>query len=190
MRTGRLPRAVSPLRCRRLSIALWCVGAAIAGCAAPQHNSAIATPRPVVPPAAGAPEIKSATLPDLGPVLVDGRGFTLYMFEPDNRRVVACTDACAGSWPPLKLPDGTQAQAGPGVSKALLGSLPNSEGGRVVTYAGWPLYGYASDLEPGQANGQALDLNGGPWYVLRPTGEPVVPPEPAMSDTAMEAAGG
>lgn len=134
--------------------------------------------------------IDTRLLPGLGPVLVDQRGFTLYMFEPDDRTVVACTDACAGSWPPLKVPDGTRPEAGPGVAEQLLGTLPNPEGGRVVTYAGWPLYGYASDLAPGQANGQALDLNGGLWYALRPSGEPIVPATQATDDMAMGTNGG
>jgi hypothetical protein len=47
-------------------------------------------------------------------------------------------------------------------------------GGRVVTYNHWPLYTYVGDLTPGQATGQALDLNGAPWYVLRPSGAPLL----------------
>ena len=43
-----------------------------------------------------------------------------------------------------------------------------------MTYDGWPLYRYAGDVDPGTANGQGLTLNGGPWYVMRPSGQPVV----------------
>jgi hypothetical protein len=49
---------------------------------------------------------------------------------------------------------------------------PNT-GARVVTYAGYPLYRYAGDLAAGTANGQALFVDGGPWYVLDPDGQPV-----------------
>ena len=45
----------------------------------------------------------------------------------------------------------------------------------MVTYNGWPLYTYTGDVEAGQATGQAIDLNGGPWYVLRPSGAPLDP---------------
>jgi hypothetical protein len=55
----------------------------------------------------------------------------------------------------------------------LLGSDPDPSGGRVVTYNGWPLYTYRSDVELGSGNGQDIDLNGGYWYVIRPSGEPV-----------------
>ncbi len=43
-------------------------------------------------------------------------------------------------------------------------------GGRVVTYAGWPLYTYVGDTAPGTVKGQGLDANGGLWYVLSPAG--------------------
>lgn len=56
----------------------------------------------------------------------------------------------------------------------LLGTAPDPDGGRVITYNHWPLYTYAGDLTPGQATGQALDLNGAPWYVLRPSGAPLL----------------
>ena len=48
-------------------------------------------------------------------------------------------------------------------------------GGRVVTYHGWPLYTYENDAQPGQATGQAIDNDGGQWYVLRPSGAPLIP---------------
>jgi predicted lipoprotein with Yx(FWY)xxD motif len=57
----------------------------------------------------------------------------------------------------------------------LLGSDPDPSGGRVVTYDGWPLYTYADDVQPGQATGQDIDLNDGEWYVIRPTGQPLIP---------------
>jgi predicted lipoprotein with Yx(FWY)xxD motif len=59
-----------------------------------------------------------------------------------------------------------------GKAKAsLLGSDADPAGGRVVTYNGWPLYTYVSDTAPGKASGQALNLNGGLWYVLAPSGK-------------------
>jgi hypothetical protein len=54
-------------------------------------------------------------------------------------------------------------------------SLPDPSGGRVVTYAGWPLYTYQSDVQPAIAAGQGVNLNGGYWYLLRPDGTPLVP---------------
>ena len=108
-------------------------------------------------------------------MLVTGKGYVLYMFEPDRRRAVTCTGVCAGTWPPLMLPSGAALAAGPGVTSSLLGSDPAPGGGRVVTYGGWPLYTYTGDVQPAQATGQAIDLNGGEWYVLRPSGAPLDP---------------
>lgn len=110
----------------------------------------------------------------LGRVLVDGQGRTLYMFPPDAGRGVTCTGACAGTWPPLVIADSNAPTADAGVIKADLSTVadPNT-GARVVTYAGYPLYRYAGDVGAGTANGQALFLDGGPWYVLDPDGQPV-----------------
>jgi predicted lipoprotein with Yx(FWY)xxD motif len=48
-------------------------------------------------------------------------------------------------------------------------------GHHVVTYNGWPLYTYIADERTHEANGQNLDVNGGDWYVMRPTSKPLVP---------------
>jgi predicted lipoprotein with Yx(FWY)xxD motif len=119
--------------------------------------------------------VMARPLPGLGTVLVTSKGYALYMFAPDNHRAVTCTGACAGTWPPLVLPPGAALAAGPGVKAAFLGSDTDPAGGRVVTYDGWPLYTYTGDVQPGQAAGQAIDLNGGAWYVIRPSGQPLIP---------------
>jgi len=106
----------------------------------------------------------------LGTILVDAKGRTLYMFVPDKRRRVTCVGVCAKIWPPLFVPKGGRAVARGKARKALLSSDRDPAGGRVVTYARWPLYLYVADTKPGTAKGQALDLNGGLWYVLNPSG--------------------
>jgi predicted lipoprotein with Yx(FWY)xxD motif len=115
--------------------------------------------------------IKTRKLPKLGTVLVNGKGRTLYMFVPDKRKKVTCVGSCAVIWPPVKLPKGATPVAAGKAKPSLLGSDPNPAGGRVVTYNGWPLYTYITDTAPGQAKGQALNLNGGLWYVLDPSGK-------------------
>jgi predicted lipoprotein with Yx(FWY)xxD motif len=115
------------------------------------------------------------SLPGVGTVLVNSKGYALYMFAPDYHRSVTCTGSCLGTWPPLMLPSGVMLAAGPGVKSMLLGSDPGPAGVRVVTYHGWPLYTYAGDVQPGQATGQDGDVNGGYWYVIRPSGQPEIP---------------
>ena len=123
--------------------------------------------------AAMTPAVKISTrkLPKLGTVLVNSKGRTLYMFVRDKRKKVTCVGSCAAAWPPVKLPKGSKAVAAGKVKAALLGSDRDPAGGRVVTYNKWPLYTYIGDTAAGQARGQALNLNGGLWYVLSPSGK-------------------
>jgi predicted lipoprotein with Yx(FWY)xxD motif len=111
------------------------------------------------------------TIAALGPVLVNAQGRTLYTFVPDNDKKVTCVSACAAVWPPATLSSGQQPVAASLVNQSLLGSDPNPTSGRVITYAGWPLYTYVADSAPGQASGQALNLNGGLWYVISASGK-------------------
>ena len=115
--------------------------------------------------------ISTTTLPKLGTVLVDSKGRTLYMFVPDHRKKVTCVKTCAAIWPPVKLPKGAKPVARGKAKASLLGSDRDPAGGQVVTYNRWPLYTYVADRAPRQAKGQALNLNGGLWYVLAPSGK-------------------
>jgi len=73
-------------------------------------------------------------------------------------------------WPPVQLASGQKAVAAEGAKQVLVGSDPNPGGGSVVTYAGWPLSTYVAGTAAGTAQGQALNLNGGLWYVMSPSG--------------------
>jgi predicted lipoprotein with Yx(FWY)xxD motif len=115
--------------------------------------------------AAGA-TVQTKKLKKLGVVLVNSKGFTLYMFVPDHQKSVTCKGSCAVIWPPLKVKMGQKPTAGGAASKKLLGTY-----GRVVSYNRWPLYTYLSDHKPGQAFGQGVNNSGGKWYVLSPSGK-------------------
>lgn len=125
---------------------------------------------------AGSVSVSTATVSGLGTVLVDTRGRTLYMFEPDKHTRVTCVGSCAAAWPPLKLEAGEKPAASGRAQTSLLGSDRNPEGGKVVTYDGWPLYTYVGDTSTGTANGQAANANGGLWYALAPSGEVIRKP--------------
>ena len=134
------------------------ITACIAGCGAGQAASG--------PPGY---ELRAATLPGAGRVVIDGRGFTLYIYVPDHRKRSRCYEVCARQWPPLLLPAGaSHPLAGRGVDAKLLGTVRRAGGARQVTYNGWPLYLWQGDQEPGQATGQAYDM--GLWYVLSVSG--------------------
>jgi predicted lipoprotein with Yx(FWY)xxD motif len=121
-------------------------------------------------PGAAGVKISTRTIAGLGPVLVNAQGRTLYSFTPDKDQKVTCVGTCAEVWPPAFLPSGKKSLASGLVKQSLLGSDTDPAGGRVITYAGWPLYTFVSDTAPGAATGQALNLNGGLWYVLSPSG--------------------
>jgi predicted lipoprotein with Yx(FWY)xxD motif len=107
--------------------------------------------------------ISTAKASGVGNVLVNAEGFTLYYLETDAQSQVTCTGGCAETWPPdlvTTVPDAA------GLS-AQLGTIANPSGGTQLTYDGWPLYTYAGDSAPGQANGQG---SGGVWYAMTPTG--------------------
>jgi predicted lipoprotein with Yx(FWY)xxD motif len=150
---------------------LWIVVAALVAVAALATVGSSAGVRAKAHAAGKTVTVSTRSVKGLGVILVDSKGRTLYMFVPDKRKKVTCTSsACVTSWPPLKLPAGGKAVASGKAKQALLSSDPNPKGGRVVTYAGWPLYTYLLDSKPGQATGQATNLNGGLWYVLSPSG--------------------
>lgn len=122
-------------------------------------------------PASSVPqyEVLARTIPGLGEVITDGKGFTLYMYGPDHQGPSQCYGFCAQQWPPLVLPhDVIRPQAGPGVRAALLGTVRRAGGRLQETYGGWPLYLWIGDTTPGEATGQADDM--GLWYVLSVTG--------------------
>jgi len=129
------------------------------------------TPSTPATPATKSISLAVRTLPTVGAVLVNAEGHTLYTFAPDQHSKVTCVSSCAAVWPPLKLASSATAAGPPQLKASLLGSDPDPEGGHVVTYAGWPLYTYAADSAAGQDNGQALEANGGLWYVIAPSGK-------------------
>ena len=154
----------------RRTILLLCL--ALVGAACGQEDTA-------APPATTSPADASPTEPaagtavataesDLGTILTDGEGLTLYVFLNDSEGESTCYDDCATTWPPLETEG--EAQAGEGVDASLLGTSEREDGTLQVTYDGMPLYYFADDAEPGDTNGQGI---GDVWFVVSPEGEPV-----------------
>lgn len=103
---------------------------------------------------------------ELGTVLVDGDGMTLYLFDNDTPGTSNCSGDCAANWPPLT----GDVTAGEGVDESLLGTTERDDGTLQVTYADQPLYYFAGDQAAGDLNGQAV---GGIWWVVGPDGEKI-----------------
>lgn len=107
--------------------------------------------------------------PDLGKVIVDSKGMTLYDFHKDKGTTSACYGECAAAWPPL-LTSGTPKAAG-GAQQTLLGTTKRKDGTVQVTYNGHPVYGFVEDKKPGETNGNDFKGFGAQWYALMPNGE-------------------
>jgi len=108
---------------------------------------------------------------DLGTILVDGEGKTLYLFEADKGGTSSCSGGCAAVWPPVTTSG--SATAGAGAQENLLGTTMRSDGTKEVTYAGHPLYWFSGDAGAGDTNGEGLTDFGGAWYAVSPAGSAV-----------------
>lgn len=142
--------------------------------AAPRTD-ATATPTPI-PSTDRIPPIGDVSLEiddrgDLGQIIVDGSGRTVYAFTTDPLNNPTCYDACADTWLPM-LAKGNPA-GGIGINAAAAATTPRRDGTNQVTYKGHPLYHYAGDQDDRDAGGQGLDLFGGEWHVLTKDGQPL-----------------
>lgn len=118
---------------------------------------------------------------ELGPVLTDSAGFTLYRFDKDSAKPPksACEGECAAAWPAVPAADVSSTS---GIDSALLGEVARADGTKQLTVDGWPMYRYAKDTEPWQTNGQGV---GGTWYAAAPDGKKAA----AGTETGTEPAG-
>jgi predicted lipoprotein with Yx(FWY)xxD motif len=127
----------------------------------------------VTSPPAGTPAPPATTTIALrnsafGPILVDGAGRTLYLFEADRSGMSTCNADCASVWPPL-LADGAPV-AGAGINQSLLTTSTRNDGSHEVVYNGHPLYYFVSDKQAGDVTGEALSSFGAKWFVLSAAG--------------------
>lgn len=164
---------------RALALLALAAALALAGCGGGSEDSGgayggkgggSAPEKASPPPATGSTTavLKVGTADGVGPVLVDSHGLTVYDFHKDKGTTSSCYGACAGVWPPV-LTEGAP-RAGDGASAAKLGTAKRKDGTVQATYAGHPLYTYAEDRQPGEANGQDIDSFGGEWYALQGSG--------------------
>jgi len=112
--------------------------------------------------------ISTVMHPDLGTMLVDSLGQSLYLFTRDELGKSNCSGGCAGAWPPL-LTVGDPAVIAGALTNSL-GTITRDDGTTQVTYNGWPLYYFVNDEAPGDVAGQDV---GDVWYVVSIAGGPI-----------------
>ena len=156
------------------------VAAAAAGLALLTACSGADTAQPVVAPAggtgggqagnaavaSGGSKLIVADVANVGQVLTDKDGMTLYRFDKDTAKPPKsnCKDDCAKTWPPALAQGDVEVQ---GVDRNLVGKVTRDDGTEQITVGGWPLYRYAKDTAAGQTNGQGLF---GTWWAVTPQG--------------------
>ncbi len=109
------------------------------------------------------PDIKLMEDAELGMVLTDSDGFTLYYFTKDALPETSlCTGGCVTNWPLFYVEN---PEPGEGLDVDDFSSIEHPEGGMQTTYKGWPLYYFQNDLNPGETNGETV---GNVWFVAKP----------------------
>ena len=110
--------------------------------------------------------VEAKPVGSIGTVLVAGKnGMTVYTFTQDvkDSGKSACTGSCLTTWPALTVAAGATPTAGSGAS-GKLGTFKRADDGTTqVTYNGMPLYFFANDHAPGDANGVYTS-----WEAVKP----------------------
>src|SRR5207237_8870297 len=147
---------------------------ALAGCGGGSNARA---PPTTPKPSNGAPATVGVANVDLGKVLVNSPGRTLYLFGKDSGTTSTCSGACAVNWPPLRASG--KPTLGNGADSSLVGTTTRSDGKPQVTYNGHPLYLFSGDATAGDTNGEGVKAFGGLWYAVSPAGNQVVASTPS-----------
>jgi predicted lipoprotein with Yx(FWY)xxD motif len=163
-----------------VALAVFSLGACgttstVAGIPSPA-NLPVAAPAVRAAPAAPAPAALTASPTDnLGTVVVDGTGFTLYRFDKDKPKPSksTCNGACAVQWPPVVVAsaDAVNDVQLDGVNRAAVATVKRTDGTWQLTIGGWPVYRFSGDKQAGDAAGQGV---GKTWFAVTPTGKKAV----------------
>lgn len=153
-------------------VSVAAVGLLTAGCGVADQlaGSANANPQKAASPTAPTNELttalKTASNGQLGEIVVDDKGRTLYRFDNDTNDPAAtnCVDDCAKNWPPVLAGEKVNVD---GIDSELVGTVDRPDGSQQVTLKGWPLYRFADDKQPGDILGQGVE---GVWFVAAPNG--------------------
>jgi predicted lipoprotein with Yx(FWY)xxD motif len=117
---------------------------------------------------ADAPATVAVGESDLGDILVDANGMTLYVYDNDTTPGTSnCNDECATAWPPL-IVTGTPTY-GPGLDASMFSTVTRDDGSTQLAVNDHPLYLWAADQAPGDTTGQGV--NG--FYVVAPNGNKI-----------------
>jgi len=117
--------------------------------------------------------VSTHDVPNIGTVLVNSDGKTLYFTDQESSGSILCKGACTSIWIPLTVAGGSTPTARAGVSGAL-GTVTRPDGTTQVTHDGKPLYLFSLDTAAGQAGGNGVsdsfDGTSFLWHAATSTG--------------------
>ncbi|MFF4606711.1 SCO0930 family lipoprotein [Streptomyces sp. NPDC001339] len=107
--------------------------------------------------------------PELGEILVDGKGMTLYRFNKDSAWPMkfGCNDTCLDTWKPVKPADRSKLT---GIPPKLITTVTRPDGLRQLAVDCWPVYTFTGDKQPGDITGQGKM---GLWFAVSKDGKKV-----------------
>lgn len=94
----------------------------------------------------------------LGNILTDTKGMTLYTFAKDKAGVSNCSGTCLQLWPPYNASSQT------GTEAANISVIKRSDGTFQYAWKGMPLYYYSKDVKAGDTLGNGF---AGLWSVVK-----------------------
>ncbi|MEE8600525.1 hypothetical protein [Euzebya tangerina] len=112
----------------------------------------------------GGEAIVTTASTDVGDILVDADGFTVYGFTEDSDGTPTCEDACLDAWPAVTV---ESAEVPEGLDAEVFSVVERTDGTFQLVAGEWPLYTFTGDLEPGDTNGQG---SGDVWFAAAPDG--------------------
>ncbi|MEU7482979.1 SCO0930 family lipoprotein [Streptomyces sp. NPDC042319] len=126
---------------------------------------------PAAPPAAAEPkaDVSVADNAQLGKIIVDGKGRTLYRFTKDSPWPMkfACVGACLDTWKPAEPADKDKIE---GVPAKLITTVKRPDGTKQLAVDCWPMYLFKGDKAPGDVNGQGVK---GTWFAVGADGKKI-----------------
>ncbi|GAB2605456.1 SCO0930 family lipoprotein [Streptomyces capparidis] len=105
--------------------------------------------------------------PELGRILQDGEGHTVYLFTKDSRWPMKsnCLGECLEKWTPVAAVEKNDVE---GVDPKLVTPFARPDGTRQASVDCWLLYTFSGDEAPGDIKGQGV---GGTWFAVTPDGK-------------------
>jgi predicted lipoprotein with Yx(FWY)xxD motif len=98
---------------------------------------------------------------ELGEILTDVNGRSLYIFAGDAAGRSTCEGSCLDVFTVFAIEDFTLPE---GIPAEYFGTVTRNDGGVQVTYKGWPLYHFTYDSRIGDVEGDGKE---GTWFVAK-----------------------